>query len=216
MIILVISGVIGFMFATTQPLTEVGVTALKNVIASEQEIMLDMQVMARNPNLVVVTVDSMDINVFAKSKHVGTDSGWWKRPQIEAKQNIRRRWNKHTRDDDPNDPPVDDDPDATQTLLLGRIFEFDSPLTFEGSPFHHSHSTSMGEVRLAKPGNKTEAGGTERWERVLKYEFDLILRGVLKYTLPLSQRVRSVGVEGKVTIKPNAKESYDNDHVHIV
>ena len=57
MITLVISGGIGFMFATTQPLTDVKILALKNIIASEQDVILDMKVQARNPNLVVVTID---------------------------------------------------------------------------------------------------------------------------------------------------------------
>jgi hypothetical protein len=35
-------------------------------------------------------------------------------------------------------------------------------------------------------------------------EFQLILKGVLKYTLPLSQRVRTATISGKTTVKPNA------------
>jgi hypothetical protein len=38
---------------------------------------------------------------------------------------------------------------------------------------------------LSSPGNKTEAGGTERWERVLQHPFELTVRGIIKYQLPL-------------------------------
>jgi hypothetical protein len=214
MVILVISGAIGFMFATTQPLTGVKVLALKNVLASEQYVILDMEVTARNPNLVVVTIDSADmvVVVFAKSKYTGTDTEWWKRPQG---RDLRRRGFLHARDDDPLDPPLNGDPTTNPNLVIGHIYEFDSPLTFEGSPFHHTHSTSTGQIRVNHPGNKTIPAGSEQWGRVLQHEFDLLVRGSLKYTLPLSQKIRSVSVEGRVTVKPNAADQ-DPDTVHII
>jgi hypothetical protein len=213
MVLLVMSGAIGFLFATTQPLTEVKILALKKVLASQEELMLEMEVMARNPNVMAVSIDSLDISVFAKSKHAGQDNDWWSWPPDKAKT-MRQRGLRigdtkdegaQTRDDSPWDPPFGDpdDPDERPLMLLGRISHFDNPLTFEGSPFRHQHEISTGEIRLAKPGNETQDGGTERWEKILKYEFDLILQGVLKYQLPLSQRVRSVVVTGKVTVKPN-------------
>ncbi|RDW58002.1 hypothetical protein BP6252_13413 [Coleophoma cylindrospora] len=211
MIVLVISGAVGFMFATTQPLTDVKVLTLKNVLASEQELIFDMQVVAHNPNLVVVTVDSMDMLVFAKSKHAGTDAEWREYPMAE----LRRRRGIQRRDDSPADPPLDDDPNTNPNLEIGHIYEFESPLTFDGSAFHHTTSTSLGELRVYKPGNRTVPGGSKRWGKVVQHEFDLIIRGSLKYTLPLSQRVRSVTVEGRVTVKPNAADQ-DPDSVHII
>jgi hypothetical protein len=208
MLLLVILGAIGFIFSTTQPLAEVEILALKKVLASEQEIMLDMQVIAWNPNVVVVSVDSMDIKVFAKSKHVGKDSEWWRRPQNDDHRRHRpQRRDLRVRDDPWDDPPWDDDdPSETHPMLLGYLTTFDSPLLFDASPFKHTHSIASGSVSLAKPGNGTDAGGTERWEQILKYEFDLILRGVLKYQLPMSPKIRSVAVDGSVTVKPNHVE----------
>lgn len=214
MFILVAAGGIGFYFATTVALTEVKILALKNVLASEQEVMLDMKVQARNANLVAVTIDTSDLVVFAKSKYAGTDSEWWANPGlIESTQRRRRRWG--TRDDDPLDPPLGDDPNTNPNLEIGRVFEFYSPLVFDASPFHHVHETSLGQIRVNHPGNRTVPAGSERWGRVLQHEFDLIVRGTLKYTLPLSQRIRSVSVEGRVTVKPNAADQ-DPDTVHII
>jgi len=211
MIILVISACIVFMFATTQPLEDVKILALKNVLASEQDLIVDMKVEARNPNIVVVNVDSTDLVIFAKSKYAGTDSEWWKRP---SRGDILRRGLRR-RDDDPQDPPIDGDPDSNPNLEIGHVYNLDSPLTFEGSPFHHAHSTSTGEIRIIHPGNHTTPAGSERWGRVLQHEFDLIVRGTLKYTLPLSQQLRSIRVEGRVTVKPNAADQ-DPDTVHII
>jgi hypothetical protein len=211
MIIFVISGAIGFMFATTQPLEDVEILALKNVLASEQDVILDMKVQARNPNLVVVTIDSTDLVIFAKSKYAGTDSEWWKRPQ--ARDLLK--WGHRKRDDDPLDPPQGDDPNTNPNLEIGHVYEFDSPLTFEGSPFHREPTFSLGQIRISHPGNKTTPAGSERWGRVLQHEFELIVRGTLKYTLPLNQKLRSISVKGQVTVKPNAADQ-DPDTVHII
>lgn len=203
MLLLVVTGAIGFMFATSQPLTEIRLVSMHHVVASQQELMLDLTIEAHNPNVVVVVVDSADIEVFAKSKHAGTDSEWWRlhpdEPFPELEDSLIR-----VLDDSPEDPMLPPD-DAAPNMRLGTITSFDSALTFEGSFFHSGTSNSTGEVRLKSPGNGT-VGGNERWENILKDEFQLILKGVLRYTLPLSQRVRTATILGKTTIKPNAAD----------
>lgn len=202
MLLLVVSGAIGFMFATSQPLTDVELIAIKSVVAAEQELIFDIEVKAHNPNVVVVTIDQADIEVFAKSPHAGTDSdGGWHRP--DDHQGSDSRWysnNGNVHAGEEFDGPVDE---KAPNMRLGTIGQLDSPLSFEGSFFNHGYSDSTGEVRLRGPGNGT-IGGTERWERILQDEFDLIVKGVLKYSLPLSQHVRSATISGRTTIKPNA------------
>ncbi|KAF7861494.1 hypothetical protein EAF04_008057 [Stromatinia cepivora] len=212
LILLVVAGAVVFLFATTQPLANVKVLALKNILASEQDVIIDLQVIAQNPNLVAVTIDSMDMVIFAKSKYAGTDSEWWAQPSGRLSW---RRGSKHKRDDPIDDPPVDNDPNTNPNLEIGHIYDFESPLIFEGSPFQHISSVSVGEMRILKPGNQTEPRGSERWGRALQHEFELIVRGTLKYTLPLSSKARSVGVEGRATVKPNAADQ-DPDNIHII
>ncbi|KAI9683640.1 MAG: hypothetical protein M1829_004945 [Trizodia sp. TS-e1964] len=202
-----------WLFATANPLAEVEVQRIQNVLASEQELMLDLVVMAINPNILSVAVSDLDINVFAKSKYV---------PKIKLSQASdpfsRMDWEKRRKskflpsqqDSDYNiqdDPPGDLIPDPKhdpQTMLLGRILEFDSALSFQGSPFRHSSDFSIGEVRLAKPGNKTEDGGSKRWEQIVRHPFELIIRGVLKYQLPLSTRVRTAPIGARVSVHPES------------
>ncbi|CAK7207278.1 Vacuolar inheritance and morphology protein [Sporothrix eucalyptigena] len=209
MLMLVISGAIGFMFATSQPLEDIELVKISGVIASEQELMFDLMVRAHNPNVVVVTVDSADMEVFAKSPHAGTDSEWWRRPRNgdadsgSASTNGARNGNSTDVDELDNEPR--DQPDSSPNFLLGKFTEFDNPLSFEGSFFHHGLSTSRSGVRIRRPGNGTD-GGSERWERILDDEFDLIIKGVLRYSLPLSQRVRSALIEGRTKVKPNAAD----------
>ncbi|KAH7149285.1 vacuolar segregation subunit 7-domain-containing protein [Dactylonectria estremocensis] len=199
MFMLVITGAIGFMFATSQPMTGIEITAIHNVVTSEQVLMFDLTVKAHNPNIVVVTIDHANLEIFAKSEHAGTDSDWWEHPRGPEELGPL--------DDPINDPPPldggDDDDDQKPNVLLGRITVFDSPLTFEGSLFHQGTSSSTGEMQLEYPGNAT-SGGSKRWERIYQNEFDLIVKGVVKYTLPMSARVRSATVSGRKTIKPNS------------
>lgn len=205
MLLVVISGAIGFMFATSQPLTDIELVKIGNVLASEQELMMDITVKAHNPNVVVVMIDSADLEIFAKSPHAGTDSEWWRHPGHDDFDIL---------DDPKNDPPAvhlpdgdhdGDDPseDKSPNMRLGNIVVFDSPLTYEGSFFQSGISTSTGSLRLGRPGNGTD-GGSERWERIISDEFTIIVKGVLKYTLPLSQRIRNVAISGKTVVKPNS------------
>ncbi|KAI9805314.1 MAG: hypothetical protein M1833_005767 [Piccolia ochrophora] len=222
MVVLLISGAMGFLFATTTPLFGVRVQEIQNVLASEQEIMLDLVVEAINPNVVSVTVEHMKVDIFAKSSYVKTTSA------VEAGDataaNVRERGRVLTRPsrsrssrsmagttgslalrgiDEGNDP-IHDPSEDSQMMLLGRIYDFDSALTFEGSPLKHRLTTSVGEVRLTHPGNKTERGGTERWERVIQHPFELVVGGSLRYQLPLSSNIRTSTIHASVIVHPEA------------
>ncbi|KAJ5498498.1 Vacuolar segregation subunit 7 [Penicillium expansum] len=194
---------------------------------------------SRQSELVPVTIDDTDVNIFATSRFVGTDKLWREHggsdnfPRVEQS---RRRWqlsqavrclgnvdcikeampshsDPHTTDgvDKGTDPPTDPEGDS-RSMLLGRVFHFDSPLSFESSPWNHLTSSSKGQIRLARPGNKTETGGTERWERVLQHPFELTVRGIIKYQLPLSSRYLSASVSSSIKVVPN---SDDNDPEQI-
>ncbi|KAL8710834.1 MAG: hypothetical protein Q9220_004637 [cf. Caloplaca sp. 1 TL-2023] len=194
-----IAAVVIIMVMCSKPLLDVRIKDIRNVLASEQELMLDLHVRATNPNLVAIQISDLDINIFAKSTHVGTNAMWRDHQRLPQKNRIFRPLGGV---DEGTDPIPPDDETDSQTMLLGRIFEFDSPLIFDPSPLHHTPYSSIGEVRLAHPGNKTEEGGTARWERVLGYEFELIVRGVVKYGLPLSQTKRKASVGGRVVVVP--------------
>lgn len=203
MLLVVITGAIGFMFATSQPLTDIELTAIANVIASEPELMFDVTLRAHNPNIVVVTIDDANLEIFAKSIHAGSDSEWWKNPHgppDPAEGHVPGHGEGEVGISDDADIPDDD---SAPNMRLGTITRFDSSLSFEGSFFNKGMSSSTGSMRLALPGNST-AGGSERWNRILQDEFDLIIKGIVKYSLPLSQKVRSASVSGRKTVKPNS------------
>ncbi len=221
--LLLTSAFVGGLLGFSKPLRDVYVKDIRNVLASEQEIMLDLHVHAVNSNLIAIQISDLDVNIFAKSKHVLPNARWRSNhavglpgqhsrrrrhpgsipPSIEPAPRSRPPHVNATDGVDEGNDPIEDPNGDSQTMLLGRIFEFDSPLIFEASPLKHRSLSSVGELRLAKPGNKTEEGGSERWEKALQYPFELIVRGVLKYQLPLSSRVRRAPIGGSVIVHPD-------------
>lgn len=217
LLFLVCVGVATFLVAMNRPLMDVSIKHIQNVLASEQELMLDLHVKAVNPNLFPITITDLDVNIFAASPYVGTADDWRKDHGRRPSRGRGRR-NRHVTvvtetfpwpspswpegGVDEGTDPIDDPEQGGQKMLLGQVFEFDSPLVFEPSPMRRQASSSVAEIRLAKPGNNTEEGGSARWERVLQHPFDLIVRGVLQYQLPLSSKLRSTKVASQTHVTP--------------
>jgi hypothetical protein len=215
-VLIVCVGVATFVVGLNQPLIDVKVRHLQNILASEQELMLDLHVDAINTNIFAITVNDLDVNLFAESAYVGSPSEWREKEQ-RLRWALRRSSDEVEADDswlpfppfhsddgvDEGTDPIDEPEPGTQKMLLGRILEFDSPLVFEASPVRRVRSSSVGEIRLAQPGNQTEVAGSGRWERVLQHPFDLIVRGVIRYQLPLTSKTRSVKISSRATVEPD-------------
>lgn len=214
---IVCAGIITFVIGLNQPLIDVKVRHLQNILASEQELMLDLHVDAVNTNIFAISVNDLDVNIFAESSYVGSslDSDkqtkqlrWAQRMAEPEDDGLSFPWPFPPDGIDEGNDPIDEEP-GTQKMLLGTILEFDSPLMFDASPLRRHRSSSVGEIRLAKPGNKTEVGGSERWERVLQHDFNLIVRGVIKYQLPLSSKTKSVKIASKARVHPDDSSGDD-------
>jgi hypothetical protein len=232
---LLVGGGTSFIVAITKPLLDVEVVDIQNVLASEQELMLDLNIQAINPNLFPVVIDDINVDIFAKSRYVGTDQFWREdAPSFARLERAERRkraditHTTHCTDGldsesdglvgqvrrskpkggvDKGTDPIPSDPAGDhQTMLIGRVFRLDSTLSFEPSPWHYEPSTSKGQIRLSRPGNSTEKGGTERWERVLQHPFELIVAGVVQYQLPLSSRFHSSSISSSIRVTPDSDD----------
>ena len=218
---ILIAAIVAICILCAKPLLQIRTRGVEGVTASEAEIIFDLRMQAINPNIVSVQVSDLDINVFAKSKYVGTGEYWRNHPQVTGNDdpadydgagssssissvpdpppnNVH-----HSGGVDKGTDPIDDPTTDSQTMLLGRIFQFDSPLIFDPSPFQQKPLDSVGEVKLMKPGNATEEGGSQRWERILLHDFTLIVRGVMKYSSPISSKVHSATINGTKLIRPS-------------
>nr|POE47903.1 hypothetical protein CFP56_01231 [Quercus suber] len=205
------------LFMSNRPLSELKVRRMENILATKEEVMLDLVVGAINPNALSVSIMDMELNVFATSKHLGP-----KQPLLPMSATSAQAGRPRKRRSDPEDlsshwhtpssgggvdhgtDPIPDNGEEadTQTLLLGRILHFDVPLTFESQVFSRQRQYSTGTLQLMKPGNKTESGGSASWQRVLLHSFELSVRGKLIYQLPVSTKMQSVAVEARVLVHP--------------
>lgn len=220
---LLIAAIVAICILTSKILLDVHINRIENVLASEQELMLDLHVHAINPNIIGVQISDIDLDVFAKSKHAGTSELWRSRrphikhPHNRASSDYLQIPSRSPKDDmDPSDrisqldgidegaDPIDDDDPASDSRLLklGNILEFDSPLVFDPSPVRHHMLGSIGQIRLDKPGNGTNDGGM-RWEHVIEYDFELIVRGTLKYSTPISSSIHTILVAGRTIVHPS-------------
>lgn len=215
------TGAGSLIMALSRPLMDVSIKEIKNVLATEQELMFDLNIRATNPNLFAITISELNVDVFAKSGYAGCDAEWREHDSRSIPNRERRTRQSSGRSNDTADIlcGVDKGNGAIEnpgldrhTMVLGRIFEFDSPLVFEASPIRRQSTLSLGEVRLTKPGNGTEAGGSARWERVIQHPFQLIVGGVVRYQLPLSSRPRSASVRSKVHVDPKDAEGTRPSH----
>lgn len=235
-----LGGVFGLAIAATiialvlcsKPLLDVHIKEIQSVLASEQELMFDLHVHAINPNLVAIQVTELSIDIFAKSKYVAPGSTWQsgrRPPRIEHggdgthqlpglegyNSGFERRHSWVNDGTDEGNDPIRDPEGDPQLQLLGRILEFDSPLIFEASPLRHQSLSSIGEVRLPRPGNQTQ-GLSDWWANAIQHPFELRVKGPLCYSLPLSSRIRKAAISATILVQPEAPIGDHKDKKGVV
>ncbi|CAO3598775.1 unnamed protein product [Absidia cylindrospora] len=105
---------------------------------------------------------------------------------------------------------------------LGSFQHFDQPLSFTSSAIlgRHQQANASTQIRIKSPG--ADANGNQRWSRMIRYPFGLVIRGVLNYRpfplFSLSPR-QSISLCIVTHIDPNSSpspsisDSYDDsDH----
>lgn len=193
LLILSIGFFLGFLLASTKDLSNISIVSIENALVSQDELVFTVVVEALNPGWFTVSVSDIDIDIFAKSGYL---------------------------DDSASDSASNS---AVETVLLGSVYNFESAITFKGGLFSREVLQEIGEIKLVGPGknltglalrsleaNKVPKGGdndqpdnSEKWETISKHPFDLILRGVLKYNLPLTSSVKSAVVNKIGYIDPS-------------
>ena len=220
---LLVAAVVVGLILCSKPLMDVHIKDIQNVLVSEQELMLDLHVHAMNPNIVAIQVSELDLDIFARSKYTGASAASMEgqasvsmgdRVPVPHSATVSNKGSTldsaktsplyhSTEGVDEGTDPIEDPEGDPPAMMLGRILDFDSPLIFDASPLQHLSVSSIGEVRLAHPGNGT-AGGSKQWEKVIQHPFELRVKGVLHYSLPISSKVRSANIASTITVHPDA------------
>lgn len=62
---------------------------------------------------------------------------------------------------------------------LGSFYKFDEPLVFPSSLFSGELAEDSTQIRIKSPG--ADRSGNDRWSRIVRHRYGLVVRGVLKY-----------------------------------
>lgn len=177
LVILTIGFILGFILASTKDLANVSIVSIDNPVVSQDELVFNVVVEAYNPGWFTVMIEDVEIDLFAKSGYL---------PDI---MDLEQPTTKST----------------VETVLLGTVFSLEAALEFDGGFFNRDPIQQVGSIKLVSPGrnltnfdgpsgNDTEPDNSKKWEIISKNPFDLILRGILKYNLPMTKNVKSVVV----------------------
>ncbi|RKP30200.1 hypothetical protein METBISCDRAFT_27629 [Metschnikowia bicuspidata] len=180
--IVMVGFALGFLLASTRDLTNVSIVSIENELVSQDELVFSVVVEALNPGWFSIFMRDLELDIFAKSGYLGGDA---------------------TRA-------------TVETVLLGSVLNFESAILFEGNLFHRGRSQQTGEIKLVGPGKNitgshflagfdtgVEPDNSEKWAVISKHPFDLILRGVLKYKLPLKSATKNVVVNKVEYVDPS-------------
>ncbi|SGZ56868.1 CIC11C00000000739 [Sungouiella intermedia] len=188
--ILAIGFILGFLLASTKDLANISIINIENPLVSQDELVFSIIVEALNPGWFTVEIEEVEIDIFAKSGYLDGPAGT-----------------------------------SVETVLLGTVFNFESALVFDGGFFNKELSQQRGEIKLIAPGKNLTGSSdpmqalmgyklrttdkldppdnSEKWALISKHPFDLILRGVLKYNLPMTTNIRSAVVNKVGYVDPS-------------
>lgn len=196
--ILAIGFILGFLLASTKDLSNVSIVSIENALISQDELVFSIVVEAYNPGWFTVDIADIELDVFAKSGYLDSDS-----PGVE---------------------------NSVETVLLGSVFSFESAISFDSGFFQRQMVQQTGEIKLVGPGKNLtgsheslrrikrgisvenngdkpkepqEPDNSKKWSVISKHPFDLILRGVLKYDLPMTSNTKSVVVNKVGYVDPS-------------
>ncbi|CEG75648.1 hypothetical protein RMATCC62417_10657 [Rhizopus microsporus] len=82
---------------------------------------------------------------------------------------------------------------------LGSLTHFDEPLSIPSS-LHKRKQEAISQIRIKSPG--ADASGNERWSRIIRYPYGLVVRGVLKYKKVPMYHTQSITICNVTQVNP--------------
>lgn len=195
--LLTVGFILGFLLATNKELQDLNIIIMDNVISSADEVIFDVTVSAFNPGFFAIDIQDVNLDIFAKSSYIKNDD-----LQITTKEK----------------------PSSKETILLGTIYKLETPLNFEGGFFRRNYDVSVSSIKLLDPGSKTDPPDNKsprllqqsqddiaKWKLLIKHEYELILRGNMKYKIPFFRSNKSVAVQSSSDVHPGKDGDDEGD-----
>lgn len=201
--ILSIGFVLGFLLASTKDLSNLSILSIENALVSQDELVFSVVVEALNPGWFTVSIEDLELDIFAKSGYL-EDAGAEASVEtvllgsvLNFESAIYFEGSFFNRQ-------------ASQQV--GEIKLIGPGKNFTGSAFGNTRRVTQQDVNghtlLRKEPDDPKAPHTppdnsEKWATISKHPFDLILRGVFKYNLPMTNNVKSVVVNKVGYVDPS-------------
>ncbi|KAG0737748.1 hypothetical protein G6F62_002187 [Rhizopus arrhizus] len=105
---------------------------------------------------------------------------------------------------------------ADPAEFLGTIYHLEDPLIYEAGTFLSSkESIATSQIRIKTPGStKDDNTGNERWSLLIRYPYELTIRGVLKYQMTpfplILSQLHTVRVCKMASVDPSSGQISDN------
>lgn len=94
---------------------------------------------------------------------------------------------------------------GTEAMLLGSVDKLDAPLKFDGGFLNRHYSFSMTTLKILEPGDSQADKGNSLWRKLIKHDYQLVVKGTVKYKIPFFNNEKTIAVQ-KTT---NVNEDYD-------
>ncbi|XBW38658.1 hypothetical protein QEN19_004246 [Hanseniaspora menglaensis] len=125
---------IGAYIVSSKELSEFDIAEMSNSIITQDEILFDITAFAHNPSLFSISIQEVNIDIFAESKY--------------------------SQDTENTDLAGYSDDDDLLTILLGSVYELETPLLFQSNIFWRYFSISKSSMKLKNPAKSALLSGS--------------------------------------------------------
>ena len=215
-ILVTIGFVFGFIIATNKELQDFNVVLVDNVISTTDELLFDITTSTFNPGFFSISIYDGSLDIFAKSNHVPDDDD--DNDGDDDDNNNDSNGNQGNNDDSNTELQVlslKSKQDSTETVFLGTVTKLDPELKFGGGFFNRKYDVSMTSLKIKNPGTndsdtrQKDPDGSEKWEEIIKYDYDLIIRGNLHYKIPFFNNDRSIAIQRTAKVPKSDRDKKD-------
>jgi len=145
--LLVLGFVSGFLLASNKELQDFEIISMDNILTTSDELLFDIVAMSFNQGLFTIAINTVDIDIFASSKYI-LDEPETKYIESNSDQNDKNNKNKDREDNS--------DDDIKETILLGTVYNLETPLEFRGGFLNRDYDMSSSSIKLKNPGKTPE------------------------------------------------------------
>lgn len=172
----------------TQPLQEPKIANATNIVVSPQVIVMDLEMVAFNPNFWQISIQKVNISVFCSkpwsdlnpinsignSSKEDSESLKLKSKMVKKRVNQANLYRSIVSDNTSN---YQED----KLVLLGYVFQLDVPFVFRSAFFSKSISRSIAQFRLENSDHSTLENDSLIWDYNVNKDFQLIIKGFFSY-----------------------------------